>query len=185
MLKIAMSRLAKDFAPLPFLAAWSLFICILFDKMQAQNINSFLVSTFEEGIGLRTTLSLLVLTMFVAGLAWIIRPEGNGIVSRIFLAPVEAARSTCITTIAFGVGLIIAAAITHGSAMVKQLLPSLGTLFSLWFLLNCVECLISEASNNREKQYRLYCIFAGVIFVLCSFYTVYRLYVDIKAGTIA
>ncbi|WP_027912780.1 hypothetical protein [Pseudomonas sp. URIL14HWK12:I7] len=178
------SRVCKDFMALPFLTAWSLLICLLLENISNEKVNSFLVSTFGEGIGLRTIWGLLILALLITGLAWIIRPKAGKFVYTIFLAPVKAARSTCVTTIAFFLGLIIAIAITNGMSKAADLLPALGILCASWIALNCTECLVSEASNNREEEYRKFFIPSGIVLVLGSCYVLYFFYNQIKSGAI-
>lgn len=179
------SRAREDFMALPFLTAWSLLICMLLENIPDEKVNSFLVNTFGEGIGTRTIWSLLILALLVTGLAWIIRPETGKFLYTIFLAPVKAARSTCVTTIAFFLGLIIATGFTNGLSKATGLLPALAMLCIPWILLNLTECLISEASSNREKEYRKILIFLGIVFVLGSCCMLYVFYDQIKSGTIA
>ncbi len=178
------SRIFTDFMALPFLTAWSLLICLLLENIRDEKVNVFLVNTFGEGIGTRTIWGLLILALLITGLAWIIRPKPGKFVYTIFLAPVRAARSTCVTTIAFFLGLIIATAIINGLSKAADLLPALGILCISWIVLNCTECLASEASNNREKQYRIFYIALGIGLVLGSCYVLYFFYNQIKSGAI-
>lgn len=182
MLAAIKSRIFADVMALPFLTVWSLIICLLLDNIVDEKVNTFLADTFSEGIGTRTILSLLLLACIVSGLSWIVRPKSGSLVCKIFLAPVNAARSTCITTFAFFLGLIIATAITRLSKA-QEMLPTLGIFFLLWVLLNCTEALASEASCNREAKYSKFCIVFGILLVACTLWMMYTFYNQIRAGS--
>jgi hypothetical protein len=184
MLKAIKSRVITDLTAIPFLTMWSLLICLLLEKIPDEKVNTFLANTFSEGIGTRTIFVLLILTMMVTGLSWIFRPKYGSFAYSCLLAPVNAARSTCITTIAFSLGLIIATIITNGLSKAEEMLPTLGLFCLSWFLLHCTETLASEASCNREVQYRKICIALGIGLVSGSLFILYTFYKQIESGSI-
>ena len=182
--RVIKERVCTDILAMPFLIVWSFLICMLLETATDKKMGAFFKSTFEEGVALRTIICLLVLSMIVAGLAWIVRPAPKRFWYNVLLAPIGSARSACITTIAFILGLIIAIAVTSGTTQATDLMWVPGILGIFWLLLNAIECVASEASNNREKQYRWICVGLGLFLVLGSCYILYKVYALIQSGAL-
>ena len=182
LVKVVKNRVSSDILPVPFLFAWSTLICLLLENAPSDKIGSFLQSTFGEGIGLKTIIVMLILSSLLAGLAWLIRPAPGNIIYKMLLAPAGAARSVCITTFAFVMGLAFAIAITNGINEAKSLGKSLAFLVFLWIALNLLETLACEASNNREKKYKWDCIALGLILVFGCLLMMCFLYKEIQSG---
>lgn len=175
-------RVCDDIMSVPFLLVWSILICLLLEYASGDKVNAFLKSTFDEGVGLKTIIGMLVLSFFLTGMAWLIRPERDSTFYKMLLAPARAARSVCMTTLAFVLGLAFAIAITNGLAHAINMAGSLGLLGMLWLMLNFLEALSSDASNHREKQYKWCCIVLGVAMMLSGLALVYSMYCQINSG---
>lgn len=177
-------RVCDDIMSVPFLLFWSILICLLLEYAPGDKLSAFFKSTFDEGIGLNTIIGMLVLSFFLTGLAWLIRPEQDSKFYKMLLAPARAARAVCMTTIAFVLGLACAIAIAHEFAQAINLAGSLGGLGMLWLMLNFLEALSSDASNHREKEYKWRCIVLGVVMILSGFVLVYAMYCQINSSLI-
>jgi len=175
-------RICDDIMSVPFLFAWSILICLLLEYASGDKVNAFLKSTFDEGVGLKTTIGMLVLSFFLTGMAWLFRPERGSKFSKMLLAPTGAARAVCMTTLAFILGLACAITITNGFAHAINLAGSLGLLGVLWLMLNFLEALTSDASNHRETQYKWRCFVLGVFMMLSGVILVYFMYYQINSG---
>jgi hypothetical protein len=182
---VAKKRICDDLTSLPFLFIWSTLICLMLDRATDEKVNAYLEETFNEGIGLRTILGMLMLSMLLTGVAWLIRPARDNLLYKLLLAPVGAARSACMTTLAFVMGLTFAIAITPDLDRAGGMLASLGILVALWLMLNALEVLATEASNNREKEYKWACIALGALITLGGLAIVYLLYCQIQSGHVA
>ncbi|MFI8693219.1 hypothetical protein ACIGHJ_22160 [Stutzerimonas kunmingensis] len=150
-------RLLEDVLSIPFFWLWALLLGTVIQYSGDEKINDFFVNMHEEGVALKSMVSLFVVSLIATGLAMLCCPSPNGNWIKLLRAPARTGRSMSITTLAFILGAAPVLGVAEGSARMLEMLglPIFGCLLIWAILFTLDSCAIQAKSWSTTEHHKL------------------------------
>ncbi|WP_023629777.1 hypothetical protein [Pseudomonas soli] len=178
-----LKRALDDGLSMPVFIAWSLLLSTIIEASGKEQIQTFFVNVFEEGIALKSIIALSIIALLTTGVAIIFCPSPGGKWEHILCSPSRLGRGMSATTLAFMIGTLPVLWFTQEwQTLINLMILPLGCTTLFWIIFSAGDFVIYNASHLREETlFRVFKWALPIIFlVTCSLF-----YLQIIGGAYA